>query len=220
MTDRRLVLALAALCAVCVCTGAAPKGRGVESTIAGRPATPRSAPGSPPADAAAAEAESFDARRLADLVFDLSNAERVRAGLRPLARSRPLDQVAGGHSTDMARRNYFSHTSRGLLKRAGLSERLKAGGVAYRAAAENIALYPLVLNRTYEVSAAGKREVGRQGTTYGDLARSVVKGWMDSRGHRENLLNPTLELMGIGVALGTRDGTPYAYVTQNMTAER
>ena len=209
---RTLAAALLALCLL----GAAAQAQ----KPARRASSPRPDAATATADPAPAEADSFDAARLANLVFSQSNAERRRAGLQPLARSEALDAVAQGHSADMAKRNYFSHTSPGLLKRETLADRLKADGVTYRRAAENIALYPLVLSRTFQRGPGVSREVSRQGTTYGELAASVVDGWMKSRGHRKNLLDPNQEHMGIGVALGMRDGLPYAYVTQNMSADR
>ncbi len=171
------------------------------------------------------ETESFEAGLLSALVFDLSNQERRRAGIGPFRRSEDLDRVAAGHSADMASRGYFSHTARrGLISRENLTDRLARGGVSYVRAAENIALFPVVVSRTFAQRGRGpwapREEIGRQGTTYRRLAQDIVRGWMESPGHRRNLLDPALTHLGVGVALGQRDGIPYVYATQDFCAER
>ncbi len=46
-----------------------------------------------------------------------------------------------------------------------------------------------------------------------ELAELVVDGWMDSSGHRENILKDSYDLEGIGVAI---DSTEQVYITQNF----
>ncbi len=73
-------------------------------------------------------------------------------------------------STDMASNNYFSHTSPTY---GSPFDQMKANGVTYKSAAENIAM--------------GQR-----------TAEEVVKGWMESPGHRQNILTPGFTHIGIG----------------------
>ncbi len=47
-----------------------------------------------------------------------------------------------------------------------------------------------------------------------ELAASIVKSWMESEGHRANILTRPLEKSGLGIAEGLQDGIPYYYVTQ------
>ncbi|HYN65640.1 MAG TPA: CAP domain-containing protein [Ornithinibacter sp.] len=114
---------------------------------------------------------------LAKQVVTLVNAERKKVKCAPLRTSPALTKAAKGHSADMAKYSYFSHTSRN-----GRSpwQRMRAQGYNY-GSAENI--------------AAGQ-------TT----ARSVVAAWMKSTGHRKNILKCSNKAIGVGVARGGRYG--------------
>lgn len=116
-------------------------------------------------------------------VFELTNQERVKAGLLPLEWSDSLAAVALAHSKDMAIRGFFDHTNPD-----GLSpfDRMKNAGISYRRAAENI--------------AAGQQS-----------PEAVVNGWMNSSGHRANILNPQLTHLGVGYYAG---GSYGSYWTQ------
>ncbi|MBN1249148.1 MAG: CAP domain-containing protein [Anaerolineae bacterium] len=103
-------------------------------------------------------------------VVILTNAERAKAGCPALAISPQLTQAAQDHSTDMAINDYFSHYS---LDGRTPWDRIRATGYSYARAAENI--------------AAG----------YNSPA-SVVAGWMNSDGHRANILNCALTEIGVG----------------------
>lgn len=103
-------------------------------------------------------------------VLDLTNAERQKAGLAPLQTDSKLMNSARQKSTDMATNKYFSHTSPTY---GSPFDQMKANGVSYKSAAENIAM--------------GQR-----------TAQEVVKGWMDSPGHRQNILTPGYTHIGIG----------------------
>ena len=106
-------------------------------------------------------------------VLALVNQERAAAGCGPVAADAALAAVARAHSADMRDRRYFSHdTPEGLDP----FDRARAAGVSY-ARAENIA----------------------QGQP--DPA-AVMAAWMDSPGHRANILNCDLTRLGIGVAQG------------------
>ncbi|WP_091108894.1 CAP domain-containing protein [Geodermatophilus dictyosporus] len=104
----------------------------------------------------------------------LVNQERAAAGCGPVAADAALAAVARAHSADMRDRGYFSHdTPEGLDP----FDRARAAGVTY-ARAENI--------------AAGQRD-----------AAAVMASWMDSPGHRTNILNCSLTKLGVGVAEGS-----------------
>ena len=107
-------------------------------------------------------------------VFNLVNEEREKQGLSPLKYSKELEAVAYAHSKDMAEKNFFSHTN---LEGLSPFDRMSNAGLSYSYAAENI--------------AAGQ-------TT----ASAVMNSWMNSDGHRKNILNPNLTEIGIGVANG------------------
>lgn len=102
---------------------------------------------------------------------DLVRSARGRAGCPALAWDARTAAVARDHSGDMLRRGYFSHTS---PEGVDPFERLRAAGVAYSAAAENIAY-----------GARNGEEAFRQ--------------WYGSRGHRRNMLNCHYTRHGVGV---------------------
>ena len=103
-------------------------------------------------------------------VIAATNAERRRAGCGALTASAQLTSAAQGHATDMARNNYFSHTSR---DGRDFGDRLRATGLSFRTGGENI--------------ARGQR-----------TATEVVRAWMNSSGHRRNILNCAFTKIGVG----------------------
>ncbi|MEU9890282.1 CAP domain-containing protein [Sphaerisporangium sp. NPDC051011] len=106
----------------------------------------------------------------------LTNEERTRKGCAPLRLDPRLARAARAHSRDMARGDYFGHTSPDgtspwdRMARAGYSN----------SAAENIA-------RGYET------------------AEETVRSWMANSGHRRNILNCQIKTVGVGVAYGSGD---------------
>ena len=113
-------------------------------------------------------------------VFDLVNQERAKNGLDALKWAEDLAAVARAHSADMINRGFFSHTNPD-----GQSpfDRLKNAGISYKSAAENIAY--------------GQRS-----------AEAVMNSWMNSSGHRANILNKNLKEIGVG-AVKNSNGTIY-----------
>jgi len=106
-------------------------------------------------------------------MLELVNSERVANGLRPLAPDPELTQVARQHSADMFARGYFAHdTPEGLDPFA----RMRAAGVRFDAAGENLALAPTV--------------------------QVAHTGLMNSPGHRANILQKAFGRVGIGIMDG------------------
>lgn len=103
-------------------------------------------------------------------VVKLTNAERTKAGLAPLQTDDKLMAAAREKSQDMQTKNYFSHTSPTF---GSPFDRLKALGISYKSAGENI--------------AQGQRS-----------PQEVVQAWMDSPGHRANILNGSFTHIGVG----------------------
>ncbi|MFC4950443.1 CAP domain-containing protein [Pseudonocardia sp. GCM10023141] len=117
-------------------------------------------------------------------VVAATNAERAQHGLRPLTVDDRLTVAAQRHSEDMVRRSFFDHTSPDGGQPA---DRTSAAGYRYRKVAENI--------------AAGQR-----------TAAEVVRGWMESPGHRRNILDGELTQIGVGHALGGSYGVYWTQV--------
>ncbi|KMS73900.1 stress protein [Streptomyces viridochromogenes] len=120
-----------------------------------------------------------DLSRTATEVVELTNRERARAGLRPLAVDTALAAAAQAYSSDMAARAFYSHTS---PEGSQPWDRAAAAGSRMRTIGENI--------------ACGQRSPAE-----------VVEGWMNSPGHRANILKRDFTHIGIGFAGGGPAGT-------------
>nr|WP_236838512.1 CAP domain-containing protein [Caldalkalibacillus salinus] len=103
-------------------------------------------------------------------VVELTNAERERSGLSALEIDNELTNVAQEKSDDMQANNYFSHSSPTY---GSPFDMMRDMGVSYQAAAENIA----------------------QGQP---TAEAVVDAWMNSEGHRQNIMNGSFTHIGVG----------------------
>lgn len=116
-------------------------------------------------------------------VADIVNEERGKAGAAPLAVDESLCRLAQLKAEDMRDNDYFDHDS----PTYGRShEMMKQFGVSYRASGENIAM--------------GQR-----------TPEQVMSEWMNSQGHRKNILNDTYEKIGVGYCTG---GTGRTYWVQ------
>ena len=103
-------------------------------------------------------------------VIRLVNAERAKYDLAPLTENWELSRVARWKAQDMKDRGYFSHTSPTY---GTPFQMLRAFGLTYRSAGENIAM-------GYATPAA------------------VVNGWLNSEGHRANILSASYTQIGVG----------------------
>ncbi|MFP7171307.1 CAP domain-containing protein [Terribacillus sp. 7520-G] len=103
-------------------------------------------------------------------VVDLTNQEREKAGLKPLKADAELSKVARAKSQDMADNGYFDHNSPTY---GSPFDMMKSFGISYQTAGENI--------------AQGQK-----------TPEEVVEAWMNSQGHRENILNPDYTNIGVG----------------------
>jgi uncharacterized YkwD family protein len=103
-------------------------------------------------------------------VVDLTNAERQKAGLKPLQLDEKLSNVARTKSQDMKDKGYFDHNSPTY---GSPFDMMKQFGITYKTAGENIAM--------------GQK-----------TPEEVVNAWMNSEGHRENIMNPNFTHIGVG----------------------
>jgi uncharacterized protein YkwD len=115
-------------------------------------------------------------------LVELTNAERKEHKLPPLKPNALLFAAARAHSQNQARQQKMSH----ILDGKGPKERIQAVGYKHSWYGENVA------------SASGNRAV----------LTKVMQSWMDSKGHRENILKKTYTEIGIGIAKDSR-GTYY-----------
>ncbi len=160
--------------------------------------------------------QAIDPAVLARRIHELVNVERVRFGLQPLAWQPGLAAVATGHSKDMANRDYFSHQSPDggtFLTRysaGGFRCQVPIEGNRFATGGENIAQTHTYAG--FRVAPNGQRTpVGWR--TVDEIANRVVQGWMDSPGHRDNILRAYWRTEAIGVAI---DSQGRVFVTENF----
>jgi len=141
------------------------------STTAPPPETPPSSdpPPPPPVTTTTEAPPTTPAAKVDARVLALVNDERATAGCDPLAPDDRLTAAAQAHAADMSANDYFSHVSQ---DGRSFVDRSKAAGYP-DPAAENI--------------AKGQR-----------TAEDVMRAWMDSPGHRANILDCDLKTLGVG----------------------
>jgi len=116
-------------------------------------------------------------------VIRLVNVQRANAGLQLLTANWQLSRVARYKSADMAQKGYFSHT---VPTYGSPFKMMESFGLSFSAAGENIAY--------------GQR-----------TPQEVMNDWMNSPGHRSNIMNPTYTQIGVGLA---KDSKGVCYWTQ------
>jgi len=119
-------------------------------------------------------------------LFELTNRNRLLAGLEPVKENQKLNQIAYLRAKDMFSKNYFSHSSP-----EGTSPWywFKEEGYNYQIAGENLAIGFLD-------------------------SEEVIEGWLNSPSHKRNLLNPKFKEMGITVLKGNFQGNEVNLVVQ------
>ncbi|GAA3000232.1 CAP domain-containing protein [Streptomyces fulvorobeus] len=143
------------------------------------PAAPKTSSAAPAPEPTATEspapAPATDATASARSgVLSLVNQERAKAGCAPVAASRGLTSLAQDFSEDMAARGFFAHTD-------------PDGATPWDRAAK-----------------AGVLGLGGENIARGQAdARAVMDGWMNSDGHRANILNCDYQRLGVGVHFGS-----------------
>ncbi|MBB0230652.1 CAP domain-containing protein, partial [Streptomyces calidiresistens] len=138
------------------------------------PETPRSpSPTTPPPSGGSSSGSEDPAETAEAEVLRLVNAERARAGCSPLVHDSALGRLARDFSRDMANRSFFSHTD------------------------------PDGRSPWDRASAAGIGNLGGENIARGQQsAASVMESWMNSEGHRANILNCDFRTLGVGVHSG------------------
>jgi uncharacterized protein YkwD len=139
-----------------------------------------------PAATAAVAAPSVALAPTEQAIVDLTNGQRTINGLAPLATNGKLVQAAQIHAGNMARLDQMSHVLSGVAQ-PDLFSRAQAVGYSFARLGENIAF----------------RYAG---------APEVVDGWMNSAGHKANILNPSFNEIGVAIAANSKGELYYAQV--------
>lgn len=119
--------------------------------------------------------------RLLEAVLILTNHERMSRGLLPLGRDSRLDSAAQSHTDQMVQYNFLDHTG---WDGSSVGQRVTRAGFPWTTVGENI--------------ARGQRD-----------AADVVNGWMNSSGHRANILRAAFREIGLGYGFAASAGSPY-----------
>lgn len=157
----------------------------------------------------------FDERQIELFVHELTNEQRTAHGLPKLMFDEEIASIARAHSLDMAQRKFFSHeTPDGLdpterADKAGFTCTKMVGILVYSGLAENI--FQGYLYDSYFT-------VNNVVTSYNwlddqKIAELAVNGWMESPGHRQNILTEMFDREGIGIIITDED---QVFITQNF----
>lgn len=143
-------------------------------------------------------------------VFYVTNEYRVQNQLKPFQYATKMELVAAGHAADMVKYNFYGHQSKIRNKRK-LRDRFQIQG-----------LNPVMIGENISSTAALQYEYGRKVErpqspgvfvyqtskseivpmhSYISYAREIVRLWMESPGHRANILNPSFTYLGTGSAV-------------------
>jgi len=138
---------------------------------------------------------SIDIRVLEFRIFDRINAEREKYGLPPLKWNEKLAEVARNHSKEMASYNYFGHEGLDCKK---VGDRVSRVGIFYTMVGENLLQISLIKNWWYREDGT---IVKREYKTPEELVEESIEAWMNSPGHRKNILTKEFDETGVGIAI-------------------
>lgn len=152
-------------------------------------------------------ASRINQKLLSDAVRSEVNYHRCRAGLPAVSSAgAPLAKEARGHSRWMAKSQQLTHRST-VPGRASLKQRIKASGLPFRTGSENIGMVHRyqVDNRRFKVLSSSQCKFEANGKTlpphsYASLSRHIVDLWMNSPGHRKNILDRKAKQVSTAVA--------------------
>jgi len=151
---------------------------------------------------------------LAGRIHELINAERQSYGLAPLSYDAALSAIALSHSNDMALNDYFAH-----VNLAGQTPADRGNAAGYTCKKDYGTYYTigiaenLLQNNLYTSATETNGVYTYDWTSPEELARSTVTSWMNSEGHRRNILTATYDREGIGIAIASDDKV---YITENF----
>ena len=163
------------------------------------------------------------------VVFWYTNVVRLKFHLKQFQFHHKLRQTAILHSEQMNRHNFFSHDNAFVAKYKTLTNRIDSvldnnfQGFMYWG--ENIADCPVIeANKTFTIENSNgiQRLFSMEGKeifpySYNEFAKSVVVDWMNSPGHRENILNPDFVYLGCGCAKYEQQNSGYSLLYFKLT---
>ncbi len=150
---------------------------------------------------------NVDIQRINAVIFHLTNETRLAHKLSPLMHSTELEMAALMHARDMNNGSFFSHFNETDASKRTPNDRAKLCLVTNPFLAENIIEgfgLQYQPNETVYTRGPGKFSKTAEGVlikphTYLSLGETFIKGWMNSRDHRNNLLSKDALQLGCGV---------------------
>jgi uncharacterized protein YkwD len=165
-------------------------------------------------------------------LFHLTNEERLIHNLPKFKYSYHLHKATNHHSEAMINQDFYNHENPFNPANRKMTDRIFQNTQEFKEMAENIAQHDILggfeerycfeIPRNSQdyvfLSCETKKPLPMR--TYADLARSVVKGWMDSPHHRENILNPRLKFLACSGRISKNPfktkRSPFARLTQDF----
>ena len=161
-----------------------------------------------------ANRKAYNNEYLEHRIHSMVNNERRMRRLLDMGWDSRLCEIAREHSIDMALHKYFSHNDR--LGRE-LDSRYKQASYICSGGGENIYCIeginrPCIVTRAVSGVVVG-REVDYDWLSEDEIAETAVHGWMNSTGHRGNILQPYWKVKGVGVAFSSDSKV---YITEDF----
>jgi uncharacterized protein YkwD len=132
------------------------------------------------------EGTKFEMTKEEQKLLELTNKQRAKEKLPPLRANPVLFQVARRHSANMAKQSKLEH----VLDGKNPAQRVLGAGYDYGKVAENIAMSDMP----------------------GAPLTAIMKGWMESKLHRDNLLNDRVSEIGLGIAKNDKGEQYYTQI--------
>ena len=157
-------------------------------------------------------------------IYELTNRRRLDNNLPPLINDNILNNSALLHSEYMRKYEFFSHENHTNRLLFSPKKRIQYCGGSYIYYGENIAMFPIYKSTRQHfleiLTTRIKIYQGNDCLNVNEFANEVVKGWMESPGHRRNILNVHYNQLGIGTLLTNKNikghNVVYGIITKNF----
>ena len=160
-----------------------------------------------------------------EALFWATSDARARLGQTRPARARVLEAMAQDYADRMRDKRFVAHEDPFDASRRTPKDRALRAGVKNPMVSENLATNATIDytsgQKVYHKGIPGEFRASPEGPllsthTYATLAKRLVEQWLNSPGHRKNLLDPSVVELGCGVAFQWENNFPMVYAVQNF----
>lgn len=162
-----------------------------------RPAITKTVPYAQPKQKKTHDQRVKELRQIESYILEKTNRARLDNRLPSLRLDETLSRIAREHSEDMVKNNFFDHTN---LRGENATRRAERNGYRVQRQGEDGRLRAGVAENINQVLDGRNLGADYLVDSPESAARRLVETWMASTGHRQNILNPKYEAIGIGVA--------------------